>query len=436
MTGMVPILLAAVPLLWPAVYNGYPLVFSDTGTYLSQAIHLYAGWDRPVFYSLFLLALHLTLTTWPAIIAQAVLCAHVLHLTRRALQPDASAWWLIPLASWLSVLTALPWFTAQLMPDLFTGLLILALGLLAFAPRALSRGERWWLTGFSSFMIAAHQSHLLLAVLLIPVLILLGRLGGWDARRLLLAPGLAAVALVGVNLVVHHRASVSPYGNVFLLARVIYDGPGMRALTHACPQQHWRLCPYLDTFPPSSDLFLWRSDSPLAHAGGAKLVSTEANAIIATALLAEPVTELDALLRNTARQLARFDTGDGLTAWPDTVTPWIHADFPRWEAATYNAARQTQDHLVIPDWFVTLHRMVAIVSVVLCAVLLPVAWTRQPIIAGFIILVLLALPLNALITGGLSGPHDRYQSRVMWLPPLLAGLIVTSVQRHTRGHPT
>src|SRR5262249_9145888 len=59
--------LAAAILLWPAAWNGYPLVFADTGTYLSQAIEHYIGWDRPVFYSLFLLPLHMTLTTWPVI---------------------------------------------------------------------------------------------------------------------------------------------------------------------------------------------------------------------------------------------------------------------------------------------------------------------------------------------------------------------------------
>jgi oligopeptide transport system substrate-binding protein len=41
------VLAAAAMLLWPAVWNGYPIVFADTGTYLSQAIHRYAGWDRP-----------------------------------------------------------------------------------------------------------------------------------------------------------------------------------------------------------------------------------------------------------------------------------------------------------------------------------------------------------------------------------------------------
>ena len=41
--SVVPILLSAALLLWPALWNGYPLVFSDTGTYLSQAIEQYIG---------------------------------------------------------------------------------------------------------------------------------------------------------------------------------------------------------------------------------------------------------------------------------------------------------------------------------------------------------------------------------------------------------
>ena len=42
---------AAALLLWPAMWNGYPIVFADTGTYLSQAVNRYAGWDRRPFTS-------------------------------------------------------------------------------------------------------------------------------------------------------------------------------------------------------------------------------------------------------------------------------------------------------------------------------------------------------------------------------------------------
>jgi hypothetical protein len=420
-------------------------VFSDTGTYLAQAVHRYLGWDRPVFYSLFLLPLHQTLTTWPAIVAQALLAAHTLHLVRRVLLPAVSAWWLLPLLAALAFVSTLPWFVSQLMPDIFTGLLVLALGLLLFASASLSRGERLWLIGFSAFMIATHQSHLPLALVLVVVLLplrcwlgpgvvrdrwrpLAGRDTMWTiTRRLLAAPILACAALVSINLIGHHRVSLSPFGNVFVLARVVYDGPGMRALVRNCPRTHWRLCPYLDRFPADADLFLWRSDGPLALAGGPKAVSAEANAIIDNAIAAEPIEELHAVLANATQQLAAFKTGDGLTAWPETVTPEILDFFPKFEADAYLASRQTSGLLHLPDWFVTLHRTAALLGVAACCALLPVALRRRHRVAGFLALVLLALPVNALIAGGLSGPHDRYQSRVMWLPPLLAALAIPAL---------
>jgi hypothetical protein len=449
---LAPVLLGTARLLWPAAINGYPLVFFDTGTYLSQAIHHYLGWDRPIFYSLLLLPLHLTLTTWPEIV-QALLATHTLHLVRRALLPLVSAWWLSPLPAAVALVSALPWLVSQLMPDLFTGLLVLALGLRAFAAARLSRRERIWLIGFSAFMIATHQSHLPLTLLLVPVALPLRYwLGAGALRvvmwlgmcpaatretlshhaaqeslwtlptRLLAAPVLACVALVGVNLVGHHRISLSPFGNVFVLARVVYDGPGMRVLARDCPGTHWRLCPYLDQFPATAGLFQSRADGPIARAGGAKLVSTEANAIVEKAIAAEPIEELHAVLANATRQLAMFATGDGLNAWPQTVTPRVLDDFPRFEADTYLASRQTNGVLRLPHWLLALHWTMALIGVVVCCAWLPVALRRRHRVAGFLALVLLALPINALIAGGLSGPHNRYQSRVMWLPPLLAAL--------------
>ena len=75
------------------------------------------------------------------------------------------------------------------MPDVFTGLLVLVLALLVFAPERLSRRERLWLVAFATFMIAAHQSHLPLALGLLLVLCHYGagsarqrRLAGSDAR--------------------------------------------------------------------------------------------------------------------------------------------------------------------------------------------------------------------------------------------------------------
>jgi len=436
---LAPILLAAALLLWPALCNGYPLVFADTGTYLSQAIERYLGWDRPIFYSLFMLPLHMTVTTWPVIVAQALLVANTLHLVQRTLCPTISAWWLLPGVEFLTIATPLPWYAAQLMPDVFTSVLVLVLALLLFVPERLSRLERIGLAAFAAFMIAAHQSHIPLALglllVLLPLRRWLGAAGPLGRRGVLIAmapPVLAMTAMLAVNAAGFGRASLSPYGNVFLLARVIYDGPGMNALRRECPQAGWRLCAFADRLPANSYDFLWGKDSPVIAAGGAKRVSVEADAIIVAALTAEPGIELRAFLMNAVQQLTNFSTGDGLEPWPRTVTPRIERDFPNSEFATYAAARQTQGVLMVPAWMQALHFVVAIICVTLCCAALPVALRRRNVAAGFAVAVLLSLLGNAAITGGLSATHDRYQSRIMWLPVVIAMLSTALLLPHKR----
>lgn len=157
-TALLALPAAAALLLWPAVWNGYPIVFADTGTYLSQAIHRHAGWDRPVFYSLFMLPLHAKVTVWPVIVAQALLAAWVLWLVCRALLPRVSWVAFVGGAALLAAGTWLPWIVSELTPDVFTPLLILVVCLLAWVPEGLSRLERVGLVGLAAFMIASQQS--------------------------------------------------------------------------------------------------------------------------------------------------------------------------------------------------------------------------------------------------------------------------------------
>jgi hypothetical protein len=488
---------AAALLLWPALWNFYPIVFADTGTYLSQAIHRYAGWDRPVLYSLFMLPLHATVTLWPVVAAQALLTAWMMRLVCRVVAPNLSAMAFVALAAGLAAFTWLPWLVSELMPDLFTPLTVLALGMLG--TERLSRLERCVLVGLAAFMTAAQQSSVPLALALatggmawrvphqrkrhgqhvahfgmaglsslrVPGKCLEKRdlshpsssgltrgpvsapaaeqvlgssprmtqrwpgvAGRWPgmtrrwpgAAAAFLPPALAVLALCCFNLAAHGRFAISPYGNIFLLARVIYDGPGLAALHRDCAAAGWRLCPYRDQFPPTSDDFLWTPDSPLNRAGGPKAVSSEAGAIIAAAVRADPAGEARAAASNTLDQLLRFASGDGLAPWAAQVTPWIERDFPRAEAARYAAARQQRGALQIPQWLDLAHNAVSLAGVGACLLLLPVAIRRGSVSAGLLATVLVALPVSAAITGALSGPHDRYQARIMWLPPFAATL--------------
>jgi len=85
--------------------------------------------------------------------------------------------------------------------------------------------------------------------------------------------------------------------------------------------------------------------------------------------------------------------------------------------------------MAVPASLAAAHQAVSLLGVAACAVLLPGAVRRRATRLGFLVAVLLALPLGAAITGGLSTPHDRYQSRLMWLPPFVAAVSVLSLRR-------
>jgi hypothetical protein len=419
---------AALLLLWPGFWNGYPLVFADTGTYLGQALQVYLGWDRPPFYSAFLFATHWRLTLWGPVLAQALIVAHLLAVTLTVLgRPNP--WLAVPVAFGLAALTGLPWLAAQLIPDVFTGVVVLALWLLGFRAEALSRGERLWLWLLATGSIAVHQSHVPLAFGLVVCGAAL--LLAWHGPRPALAaaarmavPGAVAVAaLVAVNLAGHGRASPSPFGSVFLAARLIYDGPAMDMLRRTCPaaaDAAWRVCPFLDRLGPGHNAFLWEPASPLhRELGGPKAWAAEASAIVAATMREAPDAVTLKIIGNTVEQFRQIDTGDGLEPWPGVPgpEPLIAGFFPRRELDRFLAGRQQQGALLADAQAVApLHRAVALCGLLALAVLPALFWRRFGVAGVALALLVLAAAIgNAAITGGLSGPAVRYQARLAWL---------------------
>lgn len=437
------LLAAGLLLVWPAFRNGYPLVFADTGTYLGQALLYYVGWDRPPFYSLFLLATHWRLTLWLPLVVQGVILAHLIGLALRV-QGLGGPVPLMLVVLVLAAATPLPFVAAQLIPDWLTGVLVLSLWLLGFRARLLSRPERFWLLLLATFAVAAHQSHLPLGLglALLGALLLWAGQGGLRAVRLpaarMLVPVLlGGLAMVTANFLAHNRLSLSPFGSVFLATRLIYDGPGRETLREACGAgTPWRICGVEARLPEGHNNFLWRSDSPLHHdLRGPKAWAPEAGAIVAATLHARPAEVAEAAFRNTLEQLGMVGAGDGLEPWPVTSGPelMIARFFPT-ELARYLGSMQ-QRGLLRPEVeavFAPVHLASAIAGLAallaLCAMRVLPPWRRRRArLAGIALcaFVLAAIPANALITAGLSGPAPRYQARLAWLfvlaPALVAG---------------
>jgi hypothetical protein len=55
---------------------------------------------------------------------------------------------------------------------------------------------------------------------------------------------------------------------------------------------------------------------------------------------------------------------------------------------------------------------------------------RDRRIASLAAFLFFALVVNAIICGALSNPHDRYQSRLVWLAPLVVAIAAIGWRRH------
>lgn len=438
MPNLLAVLAAALLLLWPAFLNGYPLVFSDTGGFLEQALMPDMGWDKPWIYGPFLTPFHARLTLWPAAFAQALLLSTALWLTQATFAPPRKSHHLA-LCAFLALTTAAPWFAALLMPDILAPITVLGLFILASATPRLGAATRTGVALVTTIAIAAHLAHLILAAACIATLALLQ----WRTlRRTTLPLAAALILLVASNLIGHGRFAVSPYGATFALARLVADRPARDVIDQACPGAGWRLCAWKGRLPTNSDDFLWDPNGPVwADGYGPVRIAPEAAAIVRATLMAEPAQVLQSAIRNTAAQLALVAVGDALV--PDyldvTVLPRLQAYFPPAEAARFSASQQASGALPgLAAPFTFLHGAVLLAGTLATVGIAFLQWRDNRSLATLAILTLVALLANAFATGALSGPHDRYQARIAWLVLLPPALYLSSkrpVSANPPAHP-
>ncbi len=423
---MAAILLGALLLTWPALLNGYPLVFIDTVSYLNHTTLPEAPWDKTLVYGPFLHLFHWQVTLWPAVLAQGLIASHLVWLVQRAARGSATAGAHLLVCAALAGLTSAPWFLATLMPDAFTALAPLSLLLLGFG--GLRGWETVWVTLLGALAIAMHLSHLPTALALLLLVALLARRFAPVARAAL-PVGLALLLLLTTNAATFGRATLSPHGSVFLLARLQADGPAVATLRAHCPDAGWHLCAFLDRLPMDSDEFLWDGTSPLnrnadgtPRAMGGVAGAEDAQAIIAATLRQRPFDVARAMAGNAVRQIGMARVGDTLVNDHLALSARrpIAAAFPARELMAFDAGAQMRG--VLPARaapFLLLHGPALWLGL---AAALPLLWgagrarglPRAALLAG----ALLALAANAVATGALSKPHDRYQARIAWLLPL------------------
>jgi hypothetical protein len=446
-TGWAEVLGATLMLLGAAFYNGYPLVYSDTGTYITTGMEWKVPDDRPIVYGLFLFFTSLRLSLWLPVAVQSLLLSGLLRRVLHLVLADRyEPRIFLGITAVLCLLTPLPWYAGQLMPDVFTPIQVLLVGVVLLQPRIhllrwVAYGALYMLccTGhFSNLFIGlvtwvlVWLAHYFSAKKTFDTAFLLRRgavIGLWSV--------LAFFTLPVINYALEQKFILSKAGNVFLLARFIDDGLLKQYLDDHCATEPSPLCAYKDSLPANSREWHWDQKSPLYRLGGWG-ASEEVYCGVIKGMLTSP-KYLGLLawksLTRTPAQLLQNAVGSGLDyKWyrsPESppyqaVQRFFPHEFPEYRYARQNGNlwKQELDLAFFND----------LQFYVLCITLLYLLWTwngawpetllqvRWVLLAGVV--------ANAFVTANLASICDRFPSRMVWMLPLLA--LIQAVLQYKR----
>ena len=409
-------------LLAPAIWNGYPLLQWDTGGYLAR---WYEGYLVPSRSTVFGLYLHVGEASgfWLDLGVQALATLWIVQLTLRVFD---MAWpsRLAAISLILMLTTALPWLASMLLTDIFAGLAVLSLFILVMHGDKVSMPERLLLFVFTAFAGATHSATLA---------VLLGLcLCGWIARPFLrariaiaglLQGSLTIIAgsamLLAANFALSGQLAWTPGGSGVAFGRMMQDGIVATYLRAHCPDAKLKLCPYRDQLPATADEFLW-GDSMFNKLGRFQGLNDEMGYIAMHSLLEYPAWQAKAALVATAQQLTDVATGEGTTVWIPHTYGIIERYIPA-QVAPMRAARQQHDGLGF-TMINRIHVPVALGSMLLVVAICAAGIWRRRLddLTLLAVTVSLALLGNAFVCGVISGPHDRYGARMVWIATLVA----------------
>ena len=326
----------------------------------------------------------------------------------------------------LAVATPVAFAVCFLLPDIFAGLLIFLIALLATAYRRLSPGVRAVSVLMATAAVAFHASHLPIGLGMTVAACGWLLLTKWRGSQVpnaqwawLIAPFLiGAATTLGTNAVAFGGASLTGKRWPLTLARSAAEGPAKWYLDRNCPHLKYAICEvYPHGVPGRVDDFLWGKNSISARATPAQLdrIRAEESEVVVAATRAYPFQEIGRVSYQTARQLGHFEPYVGLNfrivSGPDGAPVSVEAPFNRiWSN--------------VVGWL-------SIASVLAALALLATRWRTLGVMRPMICLTLLGVLLNAGVCVYFSGVSARYGARVIWLIPLLALMAIAPAGRRS-----
>jgi hypothetical protein len=442
--GLMNVIGATLLLHIIAFYNSYPLVYSDTGTYIYSGFDLFVPKDRPVLYGLFIRFFSFKQSLWLGVFVQNFLTAFVVYRVMQLFLKKQLTTYYFLVIGILLFGSSIGWYSNQIMPDFFTPILILTWIWILF-----DEYLKWQTLTMAFLLIVvancSHFSHLLISSLLLVVLLLTKTIIGkksflvnfqFSKKRLFFFIGVVLfswVALPTLNASVDGKFQLSKGSHVFLMAHLNEKGLLKMILDDYCNTPEFAdcsLCEDKENLPQDIDQFIWTGDFLERH-GGWENSKNSFDQIIQLSLTKPKYLAYNFVYSALygAIQLAHVNTGEGLTPYIEHSAPFgqIAWRFPHELHAYLNAKQNKFDGVALDFSILNIFHITLIILsflFLLYVLINQVKLTLTMRYKALIYFILLGILCNSLVTAGLSAPYTRYQSRVIWLLPFIAIIIL------------
>lgn len=267
-TTLTTVLLGALILLFAAFINGFPIVYSDTSTYLGSGFELETPFDRPITYGLFLRASSFNgFSLWFSIFFQALILSYLIFKLLKICHQKLknTNLYFISIITLLSLFSSVSWTTSQLIADIFTPIMILSLVILV-----IDKSNKWNKTPlYFIFFIATatHLSHITFNVLFIFSIFSIYHLKQLNVKNVILLKPLLVCLILTIISILTMGSAISKSKHGFLMGAMVEHGIVKKFLDENCHSNSYKFCAYKDSLPDKAWKFLWEEESPFYKMG-------------------------------------------------------------------------------------------------------------------------------------------------------------------------
>lgn len=418
------IFIGALASLYAAFYNGFPLVYTDTGTYLRSGFEGEIPVDRPIFYGLFLRHISLAESLWLVVFVQALITCWLLHLISGIIFSGIkrNVVFLVSVV-FVTLTTGYSYNVSILIPDIFATISFLAIAVMLLS-QELNRVTWVLVSIIFVFSLSTHYSNIPIFILLFAALLF----STWrryrkgeefiPIRRIMIAASLFVFTMLmipTVNYSYNGKFRYSESSHVFLFNHMIEIGAAQQYLEDNCDQQNFAICEYREELEWD---FLWNYDGPLYKTGGWKKNEKDFNeinnGIITTPkywpLLTHKTIEFTAkqlFLFQTEIQKVRFDGAPYLE-----VEKYLKNSTRELGGSRQLGGRHSVEMLNAVEGAIVFISTIFLLAVILVCRRIDVFSIREKLLLKGCVAYAV---INALVCSNLSTAIPRYHNRFAWV---------------------